>query len=290
MIHPKVLSQTTFVNEDELSYPFQERGLQFGDGIYEVIRVYQGNYYLINEHVDRLFRSAEAVKLTLPFNKERLYHLLEELLKINKVENDAKVYLQATRGSALRDHVFPIDVEANFYAYVQDLPRPMEKLTSGVAAITMPDERWQNCYIKSLNLLPNVLAKQEAKEHGAFEAILHRDGKVTECSSSNAYIVKEGKIHTHPETNNILHGCVRSRVKILAKELGIPFIEQAFKLEDLQEADEVFLSSSTAEVMPIVKIDGKNVQNGEPGPVTKKLQTAYQEDAGLTASSVPKAT
>ncbi|SDM78760.1 D-amino-acid transaminase [Sediminibacillus halophilus] len=288
MIYSQVLSQTNFVNEDELMYPFQERGLQFGDGIYEVIRVYQGNYYLMNEHVDRLFRSAEAVKLTLPFTKEKLFQLLDDLLKVNQVQGDAKVYLQATRGSALRDHVFP-NVEANFYAYAQELPRPIQRLTNGVAAITQPDVRWQNCYIKSLNLLPNVLAKQEAKERGAFEAILHRDDTVTECSSSNAYIVKDGKIQTHPETNNILHGCVRSRVKVIARQLGISFIEKAFSIDDLQQADEVFLSSSTAEVMPIVEINGTKVQSGEPGPVTKRLQRAYEEDAGLTASIFTKA-
>ncbi|WP_153465533.1 D-amino-acid transaminase [Sediminibacillus terrae] len=283
MIYSQVLSQTNFVNEDELMYPFQERGLQFGDGIYEVIRVYQGHFYLITEHIDRLFRSAEAVKLTLPFTKERLFQLLGDLLKVNQIKGDAKVYLQATRGSALRDHVFP-DVDANFYAYAQETPRPIQKLTNGVAAITQPDVRWQNCYIKSLNLLPNVLAKQEAKEQGAFEAILHRDETVTECSSSNVYLVKDGEIRTHPETNNILHGCVRSRVKVLARQLDIPLLEKAFSTDDLQQADEVFLTSSTAEIMPIVKIDGMKVHKGEPGPVTKKLQKAYEEDAGLTAS------
>ncbi len=283
MIYSQVLSQTNFVNEDELMYPFQERGLQFGDGIYEVIRVYHGHFYLITEHIDRLFRSAEAVKLTLPFTKEQLFQLLGDLLKVNQIKGDAKVYLQATRGSALRDHVFP-DVDANFYAYAQGLSRPIQKLTNGVAAITQPDVRWQNCYIKSLNLLPNVLAKQEAKEQGAFEAILHRDETVTECSSSNVYLVKDGEIRTHPETNNILHGCVRSRVKVLARQLDIPLLEKAFSTDDLQQADEVFLSSSTAEIMPIVKIDGNKVHSGEPGTVTKKLQKAYEEDAGLTAS------
>ncbi|SDK48030.1 D-amino-acid transaminase [Sediminibacillus albus] len=280
MIHPHVLSQTEFVNGDDLTYPFQERGLQFGDGVYEVIRVYQGRYYLMTEHVNRLFRSAAAVKIKLPFEKGELFDKLDELLRINKVQGDAKVYLQATRGSAIRDHVFP-DVEANFYAYVQDLPRPVDKLTNGVTAITQPDVRWQNCYIKSLNLLPNVLAKQEASEHGAFEAILHREGTVTECSSSNAYIVQNGRIFTHPETNNILHGCVRSRVKVLAEKLDVPLVEEAFSLDDLQTADEVFLSSSTAEIMPIIQIDGEKVNNGKPGKITVALQKSYEEDAQL---------
>ncbi|MDC3413634.1 D-amino-acid transaminase [Aquibacillus sp. 3ASR75-11] len=279
-VHRKILTQHGFVDKDLLTYPYEERGLQFGDGIYEVIRIYHGDYYLLTEHVERLFRSAAAIKLTVPYNKEQVYHKLAELLEINDVKGDAKVYLQITRGSAARDHVFP-DTEPNFYAYVQDLPRPLTELKNGVSVITQEDERWQNCYIKSLNLLPNILAKQEAKEQNCFEAILHRKEKVTECSSSNVYIVKDGKIYTHPETNNILHGCVRSKVKTLAQNLNIPLIEEAFTLEDLQTADEVFLTSSNAEVMPIISIDHKQVQDGKPGTKTISLQKAYEQDAKI---------
>ncbi|MDL4840392.1 D-amino-acid transaminase [Aquibacillus rhizosphaerae] len=279
-VYQNILTQSGFMDNTQLTYPFEERGLQFGDGIYEVIRIYKGSYYLLTEHVNRLFRSADALKITLPFTKEELYINLEQLIKQNNITKDAKVYLQVTRGSAARDHVFP-DVEANFYAYAQDLPRPTENLRHGVAAITIPDIRWQNCYIKSLNLLPNVLAKQEAKEQGCFEAILHREETVTECSSSNVYLVKGDTIYTHPETNTILHGCVRSRIKTLLDNHSIAFRETAFNLEQLADADEVFLSSSTAEVMPIIMINNNSVKDGKPGKITQLLQKMYEQDSKI---------
>ncbi|MCD5324880.1 MULTISPECIES: D-amino-acid transaminase [Pontibacillus] len=283
-IKPYMLTDQGFVNQDELRYPFEERGLQFGDGVYEVIRIYSGQYYLIKEHVERLFRSAEAIKIKMPFSKEETYEKLNELLEKNSVDGDAKVYLQLTRGSAPRDHAFPKDVPANLYAYVQDLPRKMEALQEGVSTITQPDVRWDYCYIKSLNLLPNVLAKQEATEKGAFEAILHRNKKVTEGSSSNVYLVKDGIVYTHPATENILHGCVRMRVEALSRQLGFPFIQAAFSLEDIAEADELFISSSTAEIMPVVKVDDVTVGSGNPGPVTQRLQQAYEKDANIPQS------
>ncbi|MFC7062698.1 D-amino-acid transaminase [Halobacillus seohaensis] len=284
-VYEYVLTQTNFVHKDDLKYPFEERGLQFGDGIYEVIRVYKGEYYLIDEHVERLFRSAEAVKITIPFTKKEVYSHLDELLKKNNITTDAKVYLQITRGSAPRDHAFPQNIEANLYAYVQDLPRKLEMMRGGVSAITQADVRWDWCYIKSLNLLPNVIAKQEASEAGCFEAILHKDGEVTECSSSNAYLVRDGKVYTHPAKKNILHGCVRLRVKKFCQEESIPFIEEAFRVEDIQYADELFLSSSTAEVMPITVVDGKTVSNGKAGVITQKLQEKYEEDAKISEAT-----
>lgn len=283
-IYKKLLTENGFVNQDQLTYPFEERGLQFGDGIYEVIRVYQGKHYLIQEHVERLYRSAKAIKLIVPFEKEQMYHYLEELLEVNNVKTDAKVYLQITRGSAPRDHAFPDQSKPNLYAYVKDLSRPVEFLKTGVSTITQPDVRWDWCYIKSLNLLPNVLAKQTAREEGAFEAILHKDGEVTECSSSNAYFVKDGKVYTHPTKKNILHGCVRMRVEHFCNQLGIEFIEETFEIKDIEYADEMFLSSSTAEVMPITKVDKQTIGEGKPGEITRKLQRAYEEDANLSAT------
>jgi len=280
-VYPIIMTQSEFTHRDNLNYPFEERGLQFGDGVYEVIRIYNGTYYLLDEHVARLFRSAEAIKINLPFKKEELNHLLLELLNKNNMTTDGKVYLQVTRGSAPRDHVFPSDVLPNIYAYVQDLPRNMELLKNGVNTITERDIRWENCYIKSLNLLPNVLAKQTAKERNCYEAILHRDGVVTECSSSNVYLVKDGKIYTHPATNTILHGCVRMAVERFAEALNIPLIEEAFKVEDIQMADELFLSSSTSEVLPIIKVDQQQIADGKPGKITRKLQEKYELDANI---------
>lgn len=280
-VYPILIAQKKFTHRDNLNYPFEERGLQFGDGIYEVIRIYNGTYYLLEEHVNRLFRSAHAIKIELPFTKKEVTNLLYDLLKKNDMKTDGKVYLQATRGSAPREHTFPKGVPANVYAYLQDLPRNLENLTNGVSAITQHDSRWDNCYIKSLNLLPNVLAKQAAKEHGSYEAILHKDGIVTECSSSNIYLVKDGKIYTHPATKSILHGCVRISVEKFARELSIPFVEEPFTLNDIDTADELFVSSSTSEALPVIAVDDSQVGNGKPGEITNLLQRAYESDANI---------
>ncbi|WP_404451598.1 D-amino-acid transaminase [Virgibacillus necropolis] len=289
-VYPIILSQTKFTHRDTLNYPFEERAMQFGDGVYEVVRIYNGNYYLINEHIDRLFRSAEAVKITLPFSKEELSNLLKNLLIKNSVTTDAKLYLQVSRGSAPRDHVFPIDTEANVYGYIQDQVRNVTGLQNGVKTITQRDIRWEYCSIKSLNLLPNVLAKQTASEHGAYEAILHKDGVVTECSSSNVYLVKDGMIHTYPTTKRILHGCVRMRIEKFVKDLDISFNEDGFSVEDIAIADEMFLTSSTSEVLPIVTVDDTEIGNGEPGPITRKLQSAYEKDANIIHNKLEQTT
>ncbi|MFD1452001.1 D-amino-acid transaminase [Oceanobacillus sojae] len=281
-VYSTILTQSEFVDKDSLSYPFEERGLQFGDGIYEVIRIYKGEYYLLTEHADRLYRSAEAIKIKIPYNKEKMTELLHQLMEKNNMKNDGKVYMQITRGSAPRDHIFPHEVTPNIYAYLQDLPRNEKILENGVKTISQRDVRWENCYIKSLNLLPNVLAKQTAKENNCYEAILHRDGVVTECSSSNIYLVKDGKVYTHPATNNILHGCVRMAVERFLKAENIPLIEEAFHIEDIQHADEMFLSSSTSEVLPVIQLDNVVVGNGEPGKITRILQRAYEQDAKIT--------
>lgn len=281
-MYPMILSQDQFCHREALTYPYEERGIQFGDGIYEVIRIYNGDFYLLPEHINRLFRSASAIKIDLPFTKERFTHLLLELLNRNNMLDDGKLYMQVTRGSAPRDHGFPNNITPNFYAYIQDLPRNIPQLQKGVSVITTSDIRWEHCFIKSLNLLPNVLAKQEAKENGCFEAVLHKDGMITEGSSSNIYLVKNGCIYTHPATKRILHGCVRMRVEQFAKNLNIPFIEEGFSVSHLTSADELFLTSSVTEITPIIKVDGKTITNGKPGPITKKLQQAYEQDAQIT--------
>ncbi|MFS0671845.1 D-amino-acid transaminase [Ornithinibacillus sp. 179-J 7C1 HS] len=280
-IFPVILSQAKFIHRDSLQFPIEERALQFGDGIYEVIRIYNGTYYLLDEHIDRLFRSTEAIKIKLSQSKEEMKELLLELLTRNDITGDGKLYMQVSRGSAPRDHVFPKDVEPNIYAYAQSLPRNLETIKNGVSVITHRDIRWENCYIKSLNLLPNVLAKQEAKEQNCYEAILHKEGRVTECSAANVYLVKNGTIYTHPTTNNILHGCVRMAVERFVEELNITFIEEPFTLKDLAEADELFLTSSTSEITPIIRVDGKLIKDGKPGEITRKLQAAYEKDANI---------
>ncbi|GAA0439824.1 D-amino-acid transaminase [Lentibacillus halophilus] len=280
-VYPVTLSQTGFVHRDQLTYPFNERGLQFGDGIYEVIRIYEGKPYLLQEHMNRLFRSAAAIRLELPFSIQEITNQLTELLERNNMVSDGIIYMQATRGSAPRAHAFPGDVPANAYAYVQDLPRNIDKLSTGVTTMTERDTRWEHCYIKSLNLLPNVLAKQAAQENGHYEAIFEQNGRVTENSSSTIYLVKNHTIYTHPATNRILHGCIRMRVEAFAAEADIPFVQQAFVIDDIPDADEMFLSSTTSEIMPVVAVNGICIADSKPGTITRKLQYAYEQDAGI---------
>lgn len=276
-----IMSQGLFSHKDALTIPYEERAVQFGDGVYEVIRVYDGRPYLMKEHIDRLYRSLEAIKIDLTIDNPTLTQLLVDLLEKNNMTSDGHIYLQVSRGSAPRTHVFPEKTVPNIYAYVKDTPRHMDKLENGVHTIILPDERWDNCYIKSLNLLPNVLAKQTAAENNCYEAILHRDGVVTECGSSNIFLVKDGKIYTHPTTNHILNGCVRMAVERFTTNLNIPFINEAFTIDDINDADEIFLTSSMSEVLPVVQVDGKQVANGKPGTITRQLQKAYNTDAQI---------
>jgi D-alanine transaminase len=280
-IKPYVLTEKQFLPYQELMYPFEERGLQFGDGVYEVIRIYKGNYFLLEEHIDRLYRSAEAIRLHVPYDKKQLLEKLEQLLKMNDVKEDSMAYLQVTRGSFPRVHAFPKKDCSNLYAYIREMPRRMNEIENGIFTILTKDVRWEYCYIKSLNLLPNVLAKQEAVDRGAFEAIFYRDGIITEGSSSNIFFVKDGKIYTHPATERILNGVIRMKVKEFCQALNIPFIEEAFSVDDIQEADEMFLTSSTSGVIPIIQVEEHVISQGTPGEMTRKLQEVYEKAAGL---------
>ncbi|GAB6004431.1 D-amino-acid transaminase [Geobacillus vulcani] len=276
-VKPYVLTDRGIFRYEQVTYPMEERGLQFGDGVYEVVRLYNGIYVWLREHLDRLYRSAAAIRLSVPFGCEELIEQLEELRRLNDVQEDAILYLQMTRGSFPRNHAFPAENRPNLYAYIQPMARKTEEMTHGVRTILTKDVRWEYCYIKSLNLLPNVSAKQEAVERGAFEAILHRDGVVTEGSSSNIFLVKNETVYTHPATARILNGIVRTKVKQFCAELGIPFVEEAFSTNDLAEADELFLTSTTSAIIPIIQVDETVIRSGAPGAVTKALQAAYRQ-------------
>src|SRR5690625_4280077 len=285
-MYPIIMSQGKFTHKDSLTFPYEERGLQFGDGVYEVIRIYDGKLYLLDEHIDRLFRSLEAIRMEISQTNTEIKTILAELVARNEMDQDGFIYLQVSRGSASRIHTFPENITPNMYAYLGNQARPFNKIENGVRTITLPDERWKNCYIKSLNLLPNVLAKQTAMEEGCYEAILHLDGKVTECGSSNVFLVKNGNIYTHPATNQILKGCVRIAVERFALDLNIPFIEEAFTIDDIHQADEMFLTSSMSEVSPIIEVDKKQIADGKPGEISRKLQKAYEIDAQLIREKV----
>jgi len=265
-----------YIELNENAVPIEERGCQFGDGIYEVIRVYNGKPFMLDEHLARLIKSGNAIKLQIKKSIEEFRMLVKEAISQSGLSN-CSVYLQITRGISARNHLFP-DVPVSISMTVKQIvPLPHSIWEKGAAAIFHEDERWANCYIKSLNLLPNVLARQTAYEQGCFEAILVRDGMVTEGTSSNVFIVKQGKVYTTPLSRNILAGITRMVVKKISEQLSVEFIEQSFSKEDLLRADEVFITNTTSEIVPIVSVEGKTIGNGHPGEITTKLYHKLQQ-------------
>lgn len=265
------------VEEEQVRVSYRDRGYYFGDGIYEVFRLYNGILFEKEAHLDRLYNSLREIKIELPWSREQLSGMVDELAA-TLGQQDGILYIQFTRGEAKRAHIFPEVCEAVMLGYCEPLVRPADSIENGIEAITLEDIRWLRCHIKSLNLLANTLAKQEAVEAGAKEAILIRSNDtVTECTASNLLIVKDGVIYTHPNGNLILDGITKQVVKRLAHQLDIPYVEQAFGKQQLLDADEVFLTSTTMEATPIISIDGRPVGTGTPGAVTRRLQVAYVE-------------
>lgn len=255
----------------------EDRGYQFGDGVYEVIRVYNRKMFTAKEHLNRLQESAEKISIQIPYQPSELEELLKGLIEKNELTNGI-IYMQFTRGASPRNHAFPHNVATNFVAYTRNVDRPVNSMQEGVKAIFIDDIRWLRCDIKSLNLLGNLLAKQKAVEAGCFEAIQHRGDIVTEGSSSNVAIVKNGTVITHPANNLILNGITRQKVKQVCEQNQIPFEEKEFTVEEVLRADEVFLSGTTVEVTPIVEVEEKKISGGTPGEVTKKLQQLIKDE------------
>lgn len=275
--------EIAFVNGDflpinEKVIPIDERGHQFGDGVYEVIRVYNRIPFLLDDHLDRLMVSANAIKikLTHTHTKEELQQIILEGIRRAQID-EAEVYLQVTRGIARRNHLFP-DVDPSISMTVREARiAPDERYLNGASVTIMEDERWTNCYIKSLNLLPNILSKQEAASKGFHEAVYEKDGKVTEGSSSNVFVIKSGVLYTTPLSKKILAGITRKTVLHVASTLHLPVVEVDMSIQFLKEADEAFFTSTSMEVMPIRDIDGTKVGNGVPGIWTKKLLEGYRK-------------
>lgn len=264
------------VPEEEVAISPKDRGYYFGDGLYEVFRIYQGRLFEKSPIWQGCKRTAKDLRITTPVTLEELSGQLEQLT----VENGTKtgiLYIQITRGAAPRTHSFPSEgTKPVVMAYCQDMERPTEQLEQGVAAITGDDIRWLRCDLKTLNLLPNVLAKQAAADQEADEIIFHRSGIVTECSSNNVMMVKDGIVRTHPANHLILHGITRAVVLRLLHQQDIPVEEAPFTLKELGSADEVFITGTTSEVTPVTEIDGIPVGKGIPGPVTRKIQQAFE--------------
>lgn len=274
----KVIWGNEIVDRDKVTIDFEDRGYQFGDGIYEVVSFYNRTYFCMDEHIDRFFSNAEKIEMRVPFTKAEIKSLSDELLNGSEV-NDGYIYIQLTRGNASpRNHSYPSqDVVPLLTGSIIGAERNTEKMSRGIKTSLEEDIRWLRCDIKMISLLGNIMLKHEAHKKDAEEAILHRENIVTECSSSNVAIVKDGAIYTHPDGNLILPGITKILWKDCAEKLDIPVYEEKFTTEELMDADEVFCSSTTKEVMRIRQIDDKVFEIPETGSVIQALQKSYEQ-------------
>jgi D-alanine transaminase len=263
---------------DEVTISPLDRGFLFGDAVYEVLRIYDGKPWLEQEHFDRFERSIAEIHIK-GVDMARMRKRMHETIRAGGF-TEAIVYLQVTRGAAPRKHSFPKDVVPLELLWVQEYPDSYRPLCeTGCGVITYPDLRWHRADIKSTNLLGNVLANQASSEAGCAEAILYLpDGTLTEASHSSFFAVKNKQLHTTPLKANVLPSITRAYTLKLASQAKIEVVERNLQRKELDEADELFLVGTTCEVLPIVKVDGKPVRSGQPGPVTRRLQAIYTEN------------
>jgi D-alanine transaminase len=276
------VSLTVYLNGEFVPYEHamvsvEDRAFLFADGIYEVVRVYGGRPFCMEEHLQRLAYSAREIRLP-ELDLAELDQAARRLLALHNL-SEATIYIQVSRGAYdPRTHAFPTGpVRPSVVIIARPFTDAGHLRVQGVRAITTPDQRWARCDIKSVALLPNVLAKQRAVEAGAYEAIFVRDGYAIEGSSSNFMAVLDGEIRTYPRCNYILGGITREVVLRLARELGYRVREEGVPVEALSRCSELWVTSTTSEVMPIVEIDGRPVGDGRPGPVAQALQAAYRK-------------
>jgi D-alanine transaminase len=251
-----------------------DRAHYFGDAIYEVIYFKDGQLIDAQPHFDRLLQSLEKVRIFADFSQKSLELVFKELIRRNTIKRGI-VYFQISRGTGPRDHAFPKHKAPSLIALIKSMP--LKDVSEGVKVITTIDIRWKGCDIKCTMLLPNVLAKQQAVEHGAYEAwMLNDKGHITDGASTNAYIVtKAGEVWTHPAGKEILSGVIRKGLLELAPSLDVTIKEKAFTLKDIEHAAEAFLSSTTQTVVPVVQVNDWIIGSGKPGPFTMKLREAY---------------
>ncbi|KAF3997122.1 D-amino acid aminotransferase [Glaciimonas immobilis] len=261
----------------EARIPVLDRGFIFGDGVYEVIPIYAGNAFRAQHHMARLFRSLAAIGIPNPHNEPEWMALINQVVAPYG-KDDQMVYIHVTRGVAKRGHAFPKEaLTPTVFIMTNPLVLPSDAVRDkGVSCVTMEDQRWLHCEIKSISLLGNVLAAQHAAEHSVVEAIQFRDGFLTEASSSNVWIVNNGVLMAPPKNNLILEGIRYSLIEELCAANNIAFVARRIERKEVMEADEVLLSSATKEILPVTVIDGKTIGNGQPGPIYQQLYQAYQ--------------
>ncbi len=265
-----------FLPAEQACVPVLDRGFIFGDGVYEVIPVYGGNLFRRDEHLQRLQNSLDAVRIPNPLTVDAWDSMLNELITKNG-GGELSLYLQVTRGSAQRDHAMPKHPQPTVFAMCSLLkPVSAEVIENGVAAITLDDIRWQRCHIKAISLLPNILLRQEALDQDAAEAILIRDGLATEGAASNLFALLNGVLCTPPKGPFLLPGITRDLILELAAANDIAHCEQAITPDDLVNADEIWLTSSTKEILPVTRLDKRTVADGKPGPLFRRMLALYQ--------------
>jgi len=267
-----------FLPKKDVRISPDDRGFLFSDGVYEVIRSYDGKLFRAAEHIKRMQRGLGELRIDVP-EVENLKDIAETLIQENNFgDSDAKVYVQITRGAAPRTHAFPDrSLPPTIYAVASASRSFQEKWEDGVKIILVPDIRWARCDIKSVGLLPNVLASQQAKEMRTEEAVFIRDGAITEGAHTNFCAVFNGAVITAPKTNYILAGITREVVLELCRQLGIPVREYPIFERDLKEAEECLIVGTTVEILPVVQVNDWKVGDGKPGTITKKLQQAFRE-------------
>jgi D-alanine transaminase len=263
-----------FLPIEQATIPVLDRGFLFGDGVYEVIPVYGGRLFRLDQHLLRLAHSLAAVRIDNPHSLEEWHTLLNELVQRNGA-GDQSLYLQITRGVALRNLAFPQGVTPTVFAMATPV-RIHSNVEQGVDAIVVTDTRWLHCDIKAITLLPAVLMRQQAVEQAAAEAIMVRDGMLTEGAACNVFIVRGGVAITPPHSERLLPGITRDLLVDLCHQNGIPCEERNVSETELRHADEVWLTSSPSGVLPVVRLDGKPVGTGEPGPLWRTVSNLYR--------------
>jgi D-alanine transaminase len=267
----------SFMPVEEARVPVLDRGFIFGDGVYELIPVYSRVPFRMDEHLARLERSLAAVRIRNPYSRAEWRDIILQLVAKQPFE-DQGVYFQVTRGVAKRDHAFPKDSAPTVFVMSNPLVNPPQELVErGAAAVCAVDDRWHRCDIKSISLIGNCLLRQVSADAGAVETILFRDGHLTEASASNVFIIRNGVILSPPKSNLILPGITYDVIAEIAQAAGLPLEYRDISEAEVRGADEVWVTSSSKEVLAIVTLDGKPVAGGKPGPVFRKVHALYQE-------------
>lgn len=262
---------------EEALVSIEDRGYQFGDGVYEVIAVYDGHPFLLDEHMKRLRTSLESVRIGFDLDAQPLEPIIREGLERSGATGRAMVYVQITRGSQPRSHVYRDDLIPSLVLTFKPLPEVSADVRSrGASLMTAEDIRWHKCFIKAITLLPNILIKNEAVRNGFDDAVfVASSGAVRECTSANIFMVKDGAIVTPERTENVLHGITQAFLMKCADSIDLPVRECGFDVPTMLAADEVFMSSTTIEVLGVTNVDGQAIGDGDVGPITQRMHEAY---------------